>query len=110
MAGTKLYVGNLNYQTTEEGLKEAFGQFGEVVSVTIVGGRGFGFVELTTPEAAQNAVDGLNGTELDGRMIRVSEALSKPRSGGGGDRGGRGGERGGRSDFRRGGRGGFGRR
>jgi len=99
MAATKLYVGNLNYQTNEDRLKEVFSQYGEVVSATIIAGRGFGFVELTTPEAAQSAIDAMNGTDLDGRTIRVSEAHSKPQ-GGGGRRGERGGG-GGRTEFRR---------
>jgi len=74
---TKLYVGNLNYDTTEEKLKETFEQFGEVVSVNIIGRRGFGFVEMSTKEQAEKAMEVLNQSELDGRNIRVAEA--KPR-------------------------------
>ena len=75
---TKLYVGNLNYKTTEEKLKEAFGQYGEVTSVNILQGRGFGFVEMATPESAQEAKNKLNGSDLEGRKIIVNEA--RPRT------------------------------
>ncbi|MCX6575891.1 MAG: RNA-binding protein [Candidatus Aminicenantes bacterium] len=75
---TKLYVGNLNYKTTEEKLKEVFGQYGEVTSVNILQGRGFGFVEMATPESAQEARNGLNGTDLEGRKVIVNEA--RPRT------------------------------
>ena len=70
----KLYVGNLSYQTTEDELREAFSAYGDVVSVKIIGGRGFGFVEMESPEAAERAKEGLNETELGGRTIRVDEA------------------------------------
>ena len=78
MSFKKLYVGNLNYKTTDEKLKELFSQFGEVGSVNILQGRGFGFVEMNTPEAAQEALGKLNGTEFDGRRLIVNEA--KPRA------------------------------
>jgi len=90
MSVTKLYVGNLNYKTTDEKLKELFAQFGEVTSVNILQGRGFGFVEMNSPESAQEAMGKLNGSEFDGRKIIVNEA--RPRSEkrgeqrGGGDR------------------------
>lgn len=74
MATNKLYVGNLSYQTTEDGLREAFSAYGSVVSVRIIEGRGFGFVEMESIEAAERAKDGLNETELGGRTIRVDEA------------------------------------
>jgi RNA recognition motif-containing protein len=74
----KLYVGNLNYKTTDDKLKELFGQFGEVASVNILQGRGFGFVEMSTPEAAQEAKNRLNGSEFDGRKLIVNEA--RPRT------------------------------
>jgi RNA recognition motif-containing protein len=73
----KLYVGNLNYRTTEEKLKELFSQYGEVTSVNILQGRGFGFVEMSTEEMAQEAKNGLNGTEFEGRKIIVNEARPK---------------------------------
>lgn len=87
MAATKLYVGNLNYRTTEDKLRELFAQFGEVSSVNILQGRGFGFVEMTTPESAQQAKERLNGTDFDGRRIIVNEA--RPRSEHRGERTGR---------------------
>ncbi len=70
----KLYVGNLNYRTRESQLKEIFEKFGEVSSVKIIEGRGFGFVEMKTSESAQEAINGLNGYELDGRRIIVDKA------------------------------------
>jgi RNA recognition motif-containing protein len=74
MKASKLYVGNLNYDTSEEALRELFAQHGNVVSVTLIGGKGFGFVEMDSPEAAQTAKDALDGTDFDGRTIRVDEA------------------------------------
>ncbi|MFO7733581.1 MAG: RNA-binding protein [Candidatus Aminicenantes bacterium] len=92
MSFQKLYVGNLNYKTTEESLKNLFAQHGEVTSVNILQGRGFGFVEMATPEAAQDAKGKLNGSEFDGRKLIVNDArprTDKPRDDrrpGGGDR------------------------
>jgi RNA recognition motif-containing protein len=74
VATNKLYVGNLSYQTTEDVLREAFSAYGNVLSVSIIEGRGFGFVEMESSEAAERAKDGLNETELGGRTIRVDEA------------------------------------
>ena len=93
MAAAKLYVGNLNYRTTEDKLKELFSQHGEVTSVNILQGRGFGFVEMGTSEGAQDAKAKLNGTEFDGRKIIVNDARPKT------ERSGRGGERRDRRDF-----------
>jgi RNA recognition motif-containing protein len=100
----KLYVGNLSFNSTEEEIKTAFGQFGEVTSVTIIKdrdtgrSRGFGFVEM---ENADAAIAGLNGKDMGGRTLTVNEAREREdrkRGGGGGDRGGfGGGDRGGRS-------------
>ncbi len=76
----KLYVGGLSYNTTQEGLQEAFAQAGNVESAIIItdkmSGRskGFGFVEMSTDEEAQTAIETFNGKELDGRTITVSEA------------------------------------
>ncbi len=84
MSFSKLYVGNLNYRTTEDTLKQLFAQYGEVTSVNILQGRGFGFVEMATSEAAQDAKGKLNGTEFDGRKLIVNEArprAERPRSG-----------------------------
>ncbi len=89
----KLYVGNLNYATTEDTLKSTFGVHGEVTSVTIISGKGFGFVEFADDESAQKAKDALNGTELDGRTIRVDEARPRESRPAGGRTGGRSGSR-----------------
>lgn len=76
----KLYVGGLAYTTTEEMLKDAFSQVGTVETATIIldkmSGRskGFGFVEMSTDEDAQKAIEALNGKELDGRTLTVNEA------------------------------------
>lgn len=78
MSFQKLYVGNLNYKTTEDTLKQLFAQYGEVTSVNILQGRGFGFVEMATPEAAQEAKGKLNGSDFDGRKIIVNDA--RPRA------------------------------
>lgn len=78
MSFSKLYVGNLNYRTTEDALKQLFAQHGEVTSVNILQGRGFGFVEMSTPESAQDAKGKLNGTEFDGRKLIVNDA--RPRA------------------------------
>lgn len=97
----KIYVGNLAYQTTEEGLESAFSAFGTVSNVAIIRdretgqSRGFGFVEMDDDSQAEAAIAGLNGTQVDGRTLTVNEA--RPRAGGGGQ-GGR--------EFRGGGRGG----
>lgn len=98
--GTKLYVGNLNYRTTEDQLRTAFAEAGTVTSVAIPTDRdsgrprGFGFVEMSTEDEAQKAIQMMHGRELDGRQLNVNE--SRPReSGGGGGGGGGGGRRGG---------------
>lgn len=105
--GTKLYVGNLSFNTTEESLREMFGQAGAIRSVSIIKdretnqSRGFGFVEMETDEDARKAIQMCDGSELDGRNLRVNEAKpmeARPAGGrsggggfGGGDRGGFGG-------------------
>ncbi len=76
----KLYVGNLSYDTTEDELREAFSAHGEVTSVAVIkdkfSGRskGFGFVEMANDGEADAAVGALNGKEIGGRALRVSEA------------------------------------
>ena len=106
--GKRLYVGNLSYNVTSEGLEELFAQFGNVQSAQVVMDRdsgrskGFGFVEMGDENAAQEAIRGLNEKEHDGRNLTVNEARPREERGGGG--GGRGGYGGG------GGRGGYGRR
>jgi RNA recognition motif-containing protein len=95
--GRKLFVGNLSFNTAEGRLQELFESIGPVDSVNIVRdqmtgrARGFAFVEMQTDEAAQNAIQRLNETELDGRRIAVNEARPKPSGGGGGRSGGGGG-------------------
>jgi len=75
----KLYVGNLSYDTTEDGLRQLFGQFGEIESVVVITDRisgrskGFGFVEYKEDADAEKAL-GLDGQEFDGRELKVSEA------------------------------------
>jgi RNA recognition motif-containing protein len=92
--GKKLYVGNLPFSATEDSLKEAFLQFGTVESVTIITDRdtgqskGFGFLELATQQEAASAITKMNGSEMDGRTLKVSEAQAKvPRDGSGPGRG-----------------------
>ena len=90
--GTKLYVGNLNYNTTEDTLREAFGANGrEVASVSIImdretgRSRGFAFVEMTTPRSrASRRCKELDGQDLDGRMLRINEAREREARGPGG--------------------------
>lgn len=78
-----IYVGNISYSMTEEELKDVFGQFGNVTSVKIIvnkhtgRSKGFGFVEVEEEDGAQKAIEELNDTELGGRNLRVSEAISK---------------------------------
>lgn len=122
--GKKLYVGNLSYSVTSQGLEEIFSRFGEVRSAQVIQDRdtgrskGFGFVEMADEGSAQDAINGLNEQEVDGRPLTVNEA--KPREdrggggggygGGGGGRGGRGGGGGGGGGRSGGGGGGYGRR
>ena len=74
MQGSKLYVGNLKYSVTNEQLEELFGKHGEVVNVNIIEGKGFGFVEMGSPEDAEKAKEALNSQEYDGRTLRIDEA------------------------------------
>ena len=99
---TKLYVGNLSFNTSNEDLQELFGQAGTVETVNIVEdrdtgrSRGFGFVEMSSKEEGQAAIEQLNGKEIDGRSLTVNEARPREeRSGGGGGNRGGGGGRGG---------------
>src|SRR5512146_848684 len=102
---TKLFVGNLSFNTTENDLQDAFAAFGTVEEANLMldrasgRPRGFAFVTMSTPEEAQKAIDGLNGKDLGGRAITVNIARPKEErsgGGGGGGRGGRGGYGGGR--------------
>jgi len=94
-----IYVGNLSYKLAEDELRQAFGNYGSVTSVNIIKdkfsgeSRGFGFVEMETDDEGKAAIDALNGSELSGRTLRVSEARPRTERGGGRDRRGGGGER-----------------
>lgn len=100
-----IYVGNLDFNVSEDELRQAFSSYGQVDNVTILKDRdtgqprGFGFVEMANDEEADKAINGMNGAQLGSRAINVNEARPKvARSGGGGGGGG----------FNRGGGGGFG--
>ncbi|MFZ5981601.1 MAG: RNA recognition motif domain-containing protein [Candidatus Zixiibacteriota bacterium] len=87
MQGSKLYVGNLNYAVTNEELSELFNNYGEVKSVNIIEGKGFGFIEMGTADDAEKAKEALNGTDFKGRTMRIDEARphsNRDRRGGGG--------------------------
>lgn len=89
----KIYVGNLSYNSTQAAIEELFAAYGQVEEVAIIMDRetgrprGFAFVTMADGEAGQQAIEGVNGTELDGRTLTVNEARPKP-SGGGPRRGG----------------------
>ncbi|MGP1459481.1 MAG: RNA recognition motif domain-containing protein [Treponema sp.] len=80
----KVYVGNLNYATTEETLRSVFSNFGEIESAVVIYDRmtqqskGFGFVEFSDDSAAENAINEMNGKEVDGRRVRVNTAEDRP--------------------------------
>lgn len=112
--GNKLYVGNLAYSVRDESLQEAFAPFGTVISAKVMMDRetgrskGFGFVEMSTDDEAQAAINGMNGQALDGRAIVVNVARPREdRPGGGGGFGGGGGRSGG-GGYGGGGGGGYG--
>lgn len=113
MSSAKLFIGGLAYATDEIGLREAFQQYGEVIDVRVITdrdsgrSRGFGFVSYTSSDAANSALQDMDGKELHGRRIRVSVAQERPRPsfGGGGYGGGYGGPGGGGGGY--GGAGGY---
>ena len=80
----KLFIGSLDYATTDAQLQDHFAQTGTVLSAKVIvdrntgAGKGFGFVEMSTPEEAKAAMDKLNGTQLNGRSIAVKEATPRP--------------------------------
>jgi RNA recognition motif-containing protein len=96
----RLYVGNLSYSSTEDDVREAFSQHGEVSSVHFVTDRdtgqprGFAFVEMADGDQAEQAIAALNGADLAGRSLVVNEARPRPERSGGGGRPGGGGGRG----------------
>ncbi|MFO7638919.1 MAG: RNA-binding protein [bacterium] len=103
--GQRIFVGNLPFSATESQLTEMFGKHGDVSSCEIVKdrltnrSRGFGFVEMSSDDAARAAISALNGQELDGRPLTVNEARARTEGGGGGGGGRRdGGGGGGRRD------------
>src|SRR3954470_6562757 len=91
---TRLYVGNLSFNTTADGVRTAFQQFGTVSDVHLVTdretgrARGFAFVTMGTPEEAAKAIQAMDGQTLDGRPLRVNEAEQRQQRGGGGGGGG----------------------
>jgi len=100
---TKLYVGNLSFDTTSQDLEQLFGESGTVTSANIIDdretgrSRGFAFVEMSSKEEAKAAIAALDGKEVGGRNLKVNEAKPRENSGGGGGgRGGYGGGGGGR--------------
>ena len=108
---TRLYVGNLSFNTNADGVRTAFQEFGTVSDVHLVSdretgrSRGFAFVTMGTPEEAAKAIEGMDGRTLDGRPLRVNEAEQRQQRGGGAG-GGYGG--GGGGGYRGGGGGGYG--
>ena len=108
---TKIFVGNLSFDTRDSDLNAAFAQYGSVTEATVVldrdsqRSRGFGFVEMPNSTEANSAIQALNGQDLQGRPLTVNEA--RPRTersgGGGGGRGGYGGGGGGRGGYSGGG-------
>lgn len=96
--GNKLFVGGLSWNTNDDGLNRAFASFGEITEAKVINdretgrSRGFGFVTFVDEASATEAMQALDGSELDGRTIRVNEANERGRGGRGG---GRGGDRGG---------------
>ena len=87
---TKLYVGNLAFQTTSQDLEQLFGQAGTVQSASVVedrdtgNSRGFAFVEMSSQEEASSAIEQFNGKEVGGRFLKVNEAKPRENRGGGG--------------------------
>jgi cold-inducible RNA-binding protein len=106
-----IFVGNLDFNTSEDELRRAFEAYGQVDRVSILTdrdtgrSRGFGFVEMANAEEGDKAITALNGSQIGGRTVNVNEARPKPErggggGGGGGGRGGRGGDRGDRGGRR----------
>ena len=92
---TNLYVGNLSFDTSEDTLRTLFAEFGEIESVNLITdrytgqSRGFAFVEMSTEQAAQQAMSGLNGKQVDEREIKVDKANPRPKRDNGRDGRGR---------------------
>ncbi len=94
MSNTKLYVGGLPYSTSEGELEELFASYGQIESVRIITdrmtgrSRGFGFVEMSSEDECQQAIDALNGKDFNGRNLTVNKARPRENFGGGGHGGG----------------------
>ena len=97
----KLFVGGLSWDTTDDGLRQAFASYGEITEAKVITdrdtgrSRGFGFVTFAQDEGAKTAISKMDGTNLDGKTIKVNEAQEKSPRGGGRSGGGFGGGRGG---------------
>jgi RNA recognition motif-containing protein len=82
---SNLYVGNLSFETSEDTLRTLFAEYGEIASVNLITdrytgqSRGFAFVEMSTEQAAQEAMSGLNGKQVDEREIKVDKAKPRPK-------------------------------
>ncbi len=106
----KLFVGGLSWDTTDDGLRQAFASYGEMTEAKVITdretgrSRGFGFVTFAQDEDAKTAISKMDGTSLDGKTIKVNEAQEKSPRGGGRPSGGGGGYGGGRSGGGGGGR------
>ena len=74
MQSSKLYVGNFGYSTVDSQLEKLFSPFGQVKSVTVIGNKGFGFVEMSSIPEAEKAKEALDGSDFEGRTLRVNEA------------------------------------
>ncbi len=104
---TKLFVGNLSFNTTENDLQDAFAAHGTVVETNLMTDRdtgrprGFAFVTMGSPEEAQKAIQAMNGAQMDGRSLTVNEARPKEERGGGGNSRGGGYRGGGRREYSR---------
>ncbi len=90
-----LYVGNLSFETSEDTLRTLFAEYGEIASVNLITdrytgqSRGFAFVEMSTEQAAQEAMSGLNGKQVDEREVKVAKAKPRPKRDSGRGSGGR---------------------
>jgi cold-inducible RNA-binding protein len=90
----KIYVGNMSYETSEDDLRKVFEAHGQVTSVAVISdqytgrSKGFGFVEMSNETEAKAAMEGLNGSDMDGRTLKVNEARPRNEGQRGGNRGG----------------------
>jgi RNA recognition motif-containing protein len=81
MQGSKLYVGNLSYSVTDDQLEQLFSEHGSVQTANVIGNKGFGFVELSNSTEAENAKEALDGSQFEGRTLKIDAARpQKPRT------------------------------